>query len=320
MSRIRTILSSLNPDRVHNIRVITLSILAAATFWFLNALNDTYSTTIQFPIEILFDSEQYIATEELPDELQINVSGLGWNLFRSNLGLNTTPIQFRPENPAEIKKIPSGALLGTVTDQMNEFNVNFILTDTLYINIDKKITRSFMLSVDSTTISLEKGFWLSSTIKKSPDSVSLLGPESILMSLGDTIAVQIPQDEIDENYAEDIPIEVPNVNLIVRNPPTVSVAFDIEEFKRVTREWPVSLMNFPNDSSAVLSQDQVSVSYDIGFSNEDKVDSLSIRVEADFETLNLEDSTITPIVLNSTAFIKNLSLDSGRIKIIYREK
>ncbi len=320
MSRLRVILQSLNPERVHNFRVIALSILAAATFWFLNALNDSYSTTVNYPVEFVFDTERYIATEELPDEIQINVNGLGWNLFRNNLGIKTAPIIFRLENAADIKKLPANTMLSTVSDQMAEFQVNFVLTDTVYLKIDNKVNRLYQLVVDSSSIQLDDNYWLNTPISFSPDTVLLTGPESLLDEISDSLIVRIPQKNIDENYNEDIPIEVRNNSLINRDPPTINVSFGVEEFVSSSLTVPITAVDFPEDSSVFLDRTDIVIGYQVGKDQSDNVPIEEFELQADFKSFNSSDSTVTLKLISSPSIIKNIAIDSTGVKVLFNEE
>lgn len=318
--KLKGIIGSLKPERVKNIRVITLCILAAGTFWFLNALNDTYSTTIRYPIEFLYDKNEYIALEELPDEIQLNVSGVGWNLFRNNLGLKEAPIQFRLDRPSELNNIAANTLLGTISDQLTEFQVNFILTDTLYINIDNKIERSFALAVDSIGIDLESNYWITTTILHSPDSVLLQGPESILGVMSDSLIVTIPLKGIDKSYNEDIPIEVANGQLIHRNPPTINVRFGVEEYVNASKVIPITKVNFPEDSSANLGLEQALIIYQVGITSESSLTDDSFQLIADYSALNNSDSTLTLTFQSLPEEVKNVKIDSSKVKVIFNNE
>jgi hypothetical protein len=319
LSKISTILKSIGPERVKNIRVIVLSIAAAATFWFLNALNDNYSTTLRYPIKFNYDKERYIAVQELPKDIQINVSGLGWNLFRNSLGIKVTPLYFKLENPSEIKKIQGSSLLATLSDQLDEFQVNFILTESLSLNIDKRATRAYLLGVDSSAIQLNNEYWITSPILFFPDSVKLTGPELYLDNFIDSIIVAIPQNDIDQNYNEDIPIEFQNSRLIKRNPPTMNVKFSVEKYRKAEILVPVIFENVPEKSKVKLASENAKLSYLVTESKAETVTPDQFEITASFKKINKADSTVSILVKSHPAFLREVKLDTALFKIIYNE-
>ena len=86
--------------RPGNLKVVVLCIFTAATFWLFDALSDEHETSVKYPIEWAFDREGYVVVEDLPDNIQMNVKGLGWNLVRASMGLRVEPLVLPLNAPA----------------------------------------------------------------------------------------------------------------------------------------------------------------------------------------------------------------------------
>ena len=317
MSRLADILRAVRPDKTSNIRVILLCLFAATTFWFFNALNENYSTSLNYPIKFIYNQEEYIAVEPLPDNLQINVSGLGWNLWRNSMGIKVSPLEIPLESPMEVKRIVAASVPSLITDQLDEFQLNYVLTDTLFINVDRRVTKKFALKVDSANISLEENYQIINPIRFTPDSVELRGPEGIIKDLPDTILVGLSQEAIDENYNEDVAINLPNGRLIRRNPPTVNVIFAVEEFLDRETMAPLKIENIAD--KAYIETESVKVSYKVRASFSDQIQQDQIEVVADFTQMNPQDSTIVPQLKSFPDQITDVKLDTTRIKVKFNE-
>ena len=87
----------------NNWRAILLSVLAATTFWFFNALNKNYSTRLNYPLGFSFTRDSVVVVNPLPDKVVVDVSGGGWNLMRKTFLFSATPILLQLDNPTEIK-------------------------------------------------------------------------------------------------------------------------------------------------------------------------------------------------------------------------
>lgn len=319
MSKLNDILKSLRPDKTNRLRVIILCVFAATTFWFLNALNENYSTTLKYPLQFVYDKENYVAVEELPEYIQVNVSGLGWNLFRNSLGIKVTPLRIVLESPSELEKITGGALPALISDQISEVELNYVLTDTLHINIDRKTTRTFPVKIDSAAISLASGYRIVNTIRHTPDSVTLEGPERILTQMPDTLLIDIPQQDIDENYKEDVPVNTPNNNLIKRNPPTLNIIFGVEEFIKASESTPLKTVNFPENGKAYIEKNTIGVRFLVSQSKSENVSPEDFEVVVDFKKMNKSDSTITPKLLSYPGYIQEVSIDTAKVKVHFNE-
>jgi len=317
MSRLSDILKAVRPDKASNIRVILLCVCAATIFWFFNALNENYSTTLNYPLKFIYNQEEYIAVDPLPENVQINVSGLGWNLLRNSLGIKVSPLEIPLETPSEVRRIVAASVPGLITDQLDEFQLNYVLTDTLFVNVDRRVSKNFVLQIDSVNISLEENYRIVNPIRFTPDSVELRGPNGIIKELPDTILISLPQDVIDENYNEDVAINLPNGRLIRRNPPTVNVVFAVEEFVDREAMAPLKIENITD--KAYIETEAVKVTYKVRNSLAGQIAEDQIEIIADFNKMNLEDSTIVPQLTSFPDRITDVKIDTARIKVKFNE-
>ncbi|MEM7109669.1 MAG: hypothetical protein AAF519_15700 [Bacteroidota bacterium] len=319
MKKFFEIAKALKPEGAYRYRVIILCFLAASTFWFFNALNEDYSANVRYPLEFVYDTDKYVAVDALPEDIQLNVSGLGWNLLRNNLGIKVSPIQIPLDNPLEIKKISGSVMPAFLVDQLNEFDLNFVITDTLYIHLDKFEDRLLYVNIDSTTIDLESDFHLVSSVGLTPDTVRVSGPASVLADLPDTVTLTIPQDDIDEDYDEIIPVALnhPKARMLSRNPPTVNVSFNIDEFTSSSRLVSISDINFPEN--ALLETGDITVDYVVSVDKASQVDPSEFEVVAEYATFNPSDSTVVPSLVRVPAIVNEASIDSISVKVIFNE-
>ncbi|TRX48904.1 hypothetical protein FNH22_28115 [Fulvivirga sp. M361] len=319
MSRISEIVKIVRPVKTYRFRIIILCLLAATIFWFFNALNESYSARVQYPLEFIYDTEKYVAVDKLPDEIQLNVNGLGWNLLRNNLGIKVTPVSIPLESPTTMKKISGTAVPVFIADQLGEFDLNFVITDTLSLNIDQIKHKLFFLKIDSAAISMEDSYQITSNIDFSPDTVRLEGPSTVLEELPDTLRITIAQKELDEDYNEILPIAINHTkaSLINRNPPTVNVQFDVERFVRVSVSVPLVPVNLPKNTS--ITPEQLLIQYEIPESKESVPVKEDFEILLDYSKIDGNDSTITPEVVKAHPLIRNVSLDTTKIKVLFNE-
>src|SRR5690606_34101610 len=88
-----------------NWKAVVLCILAATIFWFLNSLNVNYTSNVSFQLTFEYKTEQYIPVERLPERLNINVTGMGGDLFRRSAGFKMPPLGRPRELPSTVKKL-----------------------------------------------------------------------------------------------------------------------------------------------------------------------------------------------------------------------
>jgi len=222
---------------------VALCISAATVFWFFNALNKRYTTNIAFPIDFEYDQESYIAVRPLPEQVRINVTGMGWDLFRRSVGIKVPPLVIPLERPAEVKKLPT--LPALFANQLERFQINFIITDTLRLALEPRATRRVSLRLDSPAILFRPGYIMTSEPKITPDSVVIEGPERLINSLQVPVFLKLSQRNIDENFKEDVEVKFLNNELIKRDPPTVSVQFAVDRLVDVSDSIQLEVINYP---------------------------------------------------------------------------
>jgi len=208
---------------------VALCFITATIFWLFNALNKTYSTSIRFPLQFEFDQSKFAPVGQLPQTLLINVKGTGWDLFRKYFGVKVPTLIIPIERPAETRKIVASTLPVKLATQMGSTQINHIVLDTIRLHIEPRIFRKFPLVIDTTQLQFKDNVARISKVKIAPDSVDLSGPVSIIHDMPDPIILKLKEGRIGTNFREEVEIEIPGLDNVQRNPPTVEVTFDVGE-------------------------------------------------------------------------------------------
>ena len=125
MNLIRVIGNLFRFDRA-NWKAVVLCFVAAGVFWLFNAFNKTYATTIKFPLHFDYNHDKFVPVTPLPNHININVSGNGWDLFRNQLGLKLPELTISLERPLEVKKIVGATLPPLFQHQMGKLQINYL--------------------------------------------------------------------------------------------------------------------------------------------------------------------------------------------------
>ena len=246
-----------------NWRAIVLCILAATIFWFLDSLNDNYTANVNFPLKFDYNEEEYIPVEPLPDHLTINVSGMGWDLFRRSAKIRVTPLVIPLDRPASVRKIVGSTLPALFSEQIEGLEINFVVNDTIYLNIEPRDRKWLSLRIDSLERFLRPGYGVVSDIRIHPDSVLADGPLSHISELRSWLALELEHSNIDEDYDEEVEVTVPDRPLITFQPPSVHVSFQVEEYVEVTDSVRLVLVNLPESAKPELQIDKLPVTLSV---------------------------------------------------------
>ena len=304
-----TIFSILRFNR-RNWKAVVLCVFTAMIFWFFNALNKTYTTNISFPLSFDYDNENFIPVSGMPQSVRLNVTGNGWELFKRSSGVKLNPLQIPLERPGEVKKIVGSGLKFSFTNQLNGLEINHVLSDTLYLDLEPKVGRWVKLAVDSVQYNIKSGYGLASEIAVIPDSTFLEGPERLVLNIREPVILSIPQRNLDEHYVENIEVEVPYDELITRRPPAVSVMFNVEEMISIQDSVRLALENIPPSVSEVVNFGKIAVSLSVPerFAEQLRMDSLTAVL--DLRHFRGGKEKILPRVEGLPPFSKVVKIDS----------
>lgn len=312
------LLSSLfNILRFHqrNWKAVVLCFITAFVFWCFNALNKQYTTTLNFPIQFEFDRERFIAVRPLPGAVRINVTGIGWNLLRRSAGIRVAPLTISLDRPSEVKKIVGATLPAMLSAQLGGFDINFILTDTLHLNVERKGSRLLRVEPDIAQILFKQGYTLTSPVKLSPDTVRIKGPLSLLRSLPNPLSIKIPHRNIDEDFSEPIRLSFLNDELIWRDPETITVSFRVDRLVQVSDSVRLTVVHAPRGSWPFIERQKLPCTIAVPERSVDSLNIDSLRAVLDLSGLKRgSEKKIMPRLVGLPAYSRVVSLDSVTIK------
>ena len=304
---------------ISNWKVVFLSFLGATTFWFFSALGKQYNTRIKHPIEFVFDRDSLVVIQPLAEFVELDVTGGGWDLFRHGFWFNVDPILIEPENPVSVKFLSRPTIIPIVRDHLNQFEINFLYTDTLYLNIEPKISKRVVLDIDSIKISLEENHRIVSPINIEPDTAIIYGPRSFIDTLKNRYTIPVDDEEIDEDFNRYISLGLVEGFNISSDPNVVRAVFSVEQFDNLQMPVNLELLNFPEDSSAIPSIPQVDVKFVIQRSLREDFFEDDFKVILDYDMMNQRDSTIPAIVMIHPESVIEVEPEPDTVKVLYRE-
>lgn len=295
-------------------KVVVLCIVISTTFWFFSALNkDDYISQINYPIEIEFDQEGYIATRDLPSRIPIEVTGGGWDLMTRSFGFNMSPVKIILDRPDESNYVMTSSLRGQLTPRLDPVVINFILRDSITYDIQKRVSRTFKLALDPSSISLDDSYRVASTISIMPDTVVWTGPERIIKDLDRVIYVEANITGIDRDVNEEIDLpEAPS--LIEVQMESAVLSFEVVRLLDVSDKITIELLNFP-DSLWRTDISEASIKYQIAETYFDATDSARVRITANYDDMNLQDSSLVLKVSMQDEHIEKLQVSPRSIRV-----
>lgn len=308
MNLVRPILALFRFNK-RNWRAVLLSILAATIFWFFNALNKDYSANIDFPVAFHFDQSKFIPVEPLPGSVTLNVTGLGWDLFRRSVGLKVPPLQIALDHPADVRKIVASTLPVLFSAQLEGIKINYVLTDTVYLNIEPRISKTIRLKMDSINLHLRKNYGLAGPVALQPDTAQIEGPQSLVRAFPDTLRMHLEDNQIDQTFDDILQLKMPSP-LIKVQPPVVGVQFQVEPYVTIDDTLALRIINVPHKARTFVESGKVHASYRVLEGQAKTIQPDSVTAILDLSSVSRGKKKFLPVISGLPSSAEVLEVDS----------
>lgn len=289
--------------------------MAAAIFWLFNAFNKSHSSTIRFPLHFDYNHQRYVAVKPLPHQISINVTGTGWELIRKTLGVKLPELVIPVEQPLEIKKIPAVTITPLLATQLGSLEINYIITDTLRIQLEEKSTKTFRLAADLSKVRFREGYGSTGTVDIVPDTVVIDGPRSIIRSIPDTITLPLLAAGISKSFQDEVEVPMFNSETVNRNPPVVTVRVEVGELETIEVVVKVKAVHKPRTVKGIADSVKAFIQIPVE-QHEDFQEKLSgLEALVDMKNTGKNNTQLYPRLIGLPAYARVISIDSLSYKI-----
>jgi hypothetical protein len=300
--------------------VVVLCVAAATTFWVLNALNkDNYSTIVDYPVQWEYDQKNYIPVKPLPQSIQIQISGNGWDLLRKYFNISGTAYPILLQSPAEKKYLLSADLKRSLGEFITPTQLENVLGDTIHYQIDRIVTKTLRPVLDSSSYSFDKNIALEGKVNFIPDQLEITGPSSVLEAFEGNYPVALNASKINSNFSGKVPLTVdePLATLIQLKQKEIQVSFSVLSYLEGNKRLKIKKINFP--SNVKISNEELIpvLSYLIEESDLPQLKDLQFEAVLDYRKRNRTDSTLQIEVSPNPRFLKEVRISPPQIKLKY---
>ncbi len=217
--------------RNHQLKVIIGCVITGAFSWLMNAFSkENYTLRFNYPVSFVYDDSLYVPVQPLPATVSANVSGDGWSLLRKSLEtFKREPVQYVVTNPLKARSISTSILREEILERFPGLTVNYVVSDTIELEFERRVQKVIPLRVDSSSIDLAPGYWLSSYINMTPSLIAVDGPQSLIRQYPDSVSIRIPRKRIRENYEAVLQIPLKESPMVKLSHDEVYVSFEVTE-------------------------------------------------------------------------------------------
>lgn len=290
-----------------DVQVFLICLAGAFTLWLFNVLNRERTEEISYPIQFVYDHNEYIALEPLPRSVTISVKGTGWQIMKKMLRIRVEPITYKFSSRIQKPYLLGSELKRRVSVLLDGVVIQDVTTDTIPVGLDPIQVKSFPLKMNMASVRLEEGYRVKGAIFMQPDRLTLTGPQRYISKLSDTLLIALKRPPLNRDFKSKIDLNnlIPSQakEFVQQSTDAVWVRFDIGEFTSQSAKVPIELRNFPKNLLDGLQKPWTDITYIFDKKHLAQVDLSDFKITADFQDFRLSDSTISLNISKRPDFI-----------------
>ena len=236
--------------------VFVFAYLIAISLWFAVNLNGIFNISVNMPLEIGDIPNGLALTDNLPEFVEVSLSGTALPLISLYNNPPTIPIEV---NESEVN------LFNQVRQQMNsyqEVEVSKVEPILVSVNLEQKITKKVPVILNW-DFDFETRFGLISEPVISPDSISITGAESQLSGITEwVIEDTLKLSGIKDDVAEVVSIKNDNPLLSI-SLNELSLTANVSEFTEDEVSVYIRTRNLPRGQNITYNPSSIVIKYDV---------------------------------------------------------
>ena len=264
----------------------------AVTIWYLNAMNKEYTASVKFAVKYTDLPEDKVFANTPPNHLFLTIHAQGFTLLRYRLGPMFSPIVLeasyntlrRRDNSEQGEYyLTPQSMINRITAQLrSDVDLKFVSPDTLHFHFTETIIREIPVK-SALQLQLEKGFLPKGKMLIEPESVIVVGPQTII----DTMQYVYTQTKAFRRLKDTIrtTIDLQPVNRLRFSTNTVKIMQAIERHTEATVSVPIEAINMPEDMTMKLFPGTVTINCLVPVVDYEKLQPHLFRVVVDYNSV-----------------------------------
>jgi|TARA_B110000902_G_scaffold64139_1_gene76039 hypothetical protein len=281
-------------------------------------LSNTYTQTLSFqlvPTQLM--SNELIVSED-SQMINITISGRGFELLKYYIEKPIINVDFSQLRKNNHKYIWSER--GQLDKIINHFDskivVKSINPDTLFFPFDSQFTKKIPVKI-LVNPTFAVGFDLVDEFQSAPDSITMIGPESILKPIAFVSTKKIELSEINSDINMLAELNIPsNLSQLKLSHQSVSVTAKVDKFTEGLVNVPVTIINVPEDLSINFFPKEISVIFYSSLDAYNSIDKTDFTVECDFNILTADNNYLNPVLVKQPLNVKTAKLKITQLEFI----
>jgi hypothetical protein len=308
--------------------VFLIFLLLSAMFWFLTQLEEVYVTSISYPVEYQDMPEDKIVVGNLPDRIDLEIRGQGFQLLEYKFIHALTPLVLhldafnlhsseQPDTPRHF--IVTQAATPRIAQQLNqEIEILNITPDTLFFEFAEKSTRRVPVQ-PNITYDFANQMMLKGEIRLEPDSINISGPGPVVDTTEVVATTKHSFDELNKTIQTSVRLKRTH-HQVEFSQERVQLTIPVEQYTEGELQKQIVVENVP-DSLVVRTFPQVvTITYLVGLSRYEQVIPELFKARVNYEDVEGGNQKLPVYIEQAPDYLKSYSYVPREVEYIIEKQ
>lgn len=302
-------------------------VLISAAFWFVRSMGEVYETEVSYPVRYINFPDNKILLGKVPEQLRLRVQAKGFNILKSKLNLNLTPIKFNVSSfslntlGTDSFYVVTSTVKDLLSAELDQITILDISPDTLFFRFtDMAVKKAGVVPVLALHDKFfQKQYMQNGNIAVSPDSIIISGPRTALEKINRVLTEPINLTSLSDTVR--IQCNLRSISAVTFSQQKVLVSIPVDRFTEVDENLPVVPVNVPDSLNMIAVPGKVTITYNICLSNYDKLTKNPLILQIDYNALRDKQVTrLTVFLADTPKIISNIRINPKETEFLITRK
>ncbi|MDC1195183.1 YbbR-like domain-containing protein [Flavobacteriaceae bacterium] len=285
-------------------------------------LSNTYTQTLKFELSPTALKSNEVLLSKAPKSINVTLSGKGFELLKYYIKTPKIEVDFSQLNKDKTHYFwTERSQFENIIDYFDAKTVlKSINPDTILFSYDHQFIKKIPVEV-SVNSSFAVGFDLVQPFRSEPDSVTLIGPESVLKTITSIRTKTSNFTAVNSNIDKTVELDIAKIsNQLTYSHKKVMIRAEVEKFTEGTVSVPVTIVNVPEHLNINFFPKEIMVIFYTSLKTYNSIDAHQFSVECDFNALTIDNNYLKPILVTQPKTIKTAKLITTEFEYVITPK
>jgi len=245
--------------------IFSVFVIIAAVFWFLSAMNQEYTTKIDYKVEFIDFPADVRPASAVPEKLQVTIKDYGYNLIGQSgskhpLKISIKKYTVKDKNDKSKLILSTHLLSDKFFPEASSINILSIDPETVVFKVEKLSTKKVPVK-PNLDFSCKPLFMQSDKISISPDSVTISGTEKTIKNILFTETETVKFSDLSDTLKTTCKLK--KINGIKFSDKQINIIIPIEKYTENSVNVPLQIQNCPDSLRLITFPNQATITYKV---------------------------------------------------------